>query len=109
LSELKSGLNFMKKKQIGIILIITIPALLVIISLVGNQGFIPLYKNHSHMKQLSIQIKKSQATIDSLQNEIKRLKNDTSYIEKIAREKLGMAKKNEKVYKFVEENSSEKQ
>ena len=108
MSELKFGRYFMKKKQIGIILIITVPLLMIIASLGGNQGLIALYKNHRHMKQLSIQVKKSRATIDSLQNEIKRLKNDTSYIEQIAREKLGMAKKNEKVYKFIEENSSEK-
>lgn len=99
----------MNKKQIAIILIITIPLLLIIASLGGNQGLIALYKNHRHMKQLSAQIKKSHETIDSLQNEIVRLKNDTSYIEQIAREKLGMAKKNEKVYKFVQENPSEKQ
>jgi cell division protein FtsB len=35
--------------------------------------------------------------------EIKKLKTDTAYIEKIAREKLGMAGKTEKVYKFIEE------
>jgi cell division protein FtsB len=43
------------------------------------------------------------AVQDSLKKMEKLLKNDTAYIEKTAREKLGMAKKNEKVYKFVDE------
>ena len=42
-------------------------------------------------------------TIDSLQETIEKFKHDTSYIEKYARENLGMAKEGEKVYKFLEE------
>jgi cell division protein FtsB len=39
--------------------------------------------------------------IDSLRKEIELLTNDTAYIERIAREKLGMARPGEKVYKFI--------
>ena len=49
------------------------------------------------------EIKELNDTVDSLKETIEKLKNDTAYIERIAREKLGMAKKGEKVYKFVEE------
>jgi len=41
--------------------------------------------------------------MDSLSVQNQRLKSDTAYMEKIAREKLGMARKDEKVYKFIEE------
>ena len=36
-----------------------------------------------------------------LRREIDRLRNDPAYIEKLAREKLGLAKKGEIVYKFT--------
>ena len=49
------------------------------------------------------EIKELNETVDSLKKTIEKLKTDTAYIERIAREKLGMAKKGEKVYKFVEE------
>jgi cell division protein FtsB len=77
--------------------------ILLIAALLGKQGLISLYKNHMKFKHQSEEIVKSHQIIDSLKTEIAHLKNDTGYIEKIAREKLGMAKKNEKVYKFIEE------
>ena len=72
-------------------------------SLLGENGFISLYKTHKQINFLENEIKNSNNVIDSLKNEIERLKNDTSFIEKIAREKYGMARKNEKIIKFVEE------
>lgn len=95
----------MNKKKIGIFVVITVFLFLLIFSLSGNQGLLALYKNHCRIKQLNERIQNSHATIDSLKDELVRLKTDTSYIEKIAREKLGMARKNEKVYKFVEEKN----
>jgi len=68
----------------------------------GKQGFISLYKNHQRYKAQEEQILRSHQVIDSLKTELKRLHNDTVYIEKIARERLGMAKKNEMIYKFVD-------
>lgn len=46
-------------------------------------------------------IKSITLSIDSLERENERLKNDTFYIEKIAREQIGMVKKGEKVYIFI--------
>jgi cell division protein FtsB len=73
------------------------------LSLFGNQGFIAVYKAHTETRALSERIAESKYVIDSLKLEIERLKNDTVYIEKIAREKLGMARRNEKIFKFIEE------
>lgn len=42
-----------------------------------------------------------------LQAEIERLKNDTAYLEQIAREKYGMLKKNERVFDFSRSNKSD--
>jgi len=65
----------------------------------GKQGIYYLYREE---KGKSEEIRKNERTIDSLQQEIARLTNDTAFIERIAREKLGMARPDEKIYKFIE-------
>lgn len=69
------------------------------IFLFGRQGLIYTYRQP---KQKQLEIEENRRIIDSLREEIKKLTNDTAYIERIAREKLGMARPDEKVYKFVE-------
>lgn len=93
------------KKRTQTIIWIVISAVLffLAISLFGNQGLIAVYKAYNENRSLTEQIDESERTIDSLKDEIERLKSDTAYIEKIAREKLGMARRNEKIYKFIEE------
>jgi cell division protein FtsB len=68
-----------------------------------NQGFRDIYRAYKQDRELTIKIKDAQAEADSLRSEIERLKNDTAYIEGLAREKIGMARKGEKIIKFVEE------
>jgi cell division protein FtsL len=65
----------------------------------GKQGIYYLYREE---KAKSAEIRQSRRTIDSLRQEIASLTNDTAYIERIAREKLGMARPDEKIYKFIE-------
>ena len=93
----------MKKKRlvIGSILVLFITIAVIILS--GDQGIFTMYKTGRRMKAMRRELELSREVIDSLNTEIKRLRSDTGYMEKIAREKLGMAKKNEKMYKFIEE------
>lgn len=94
----------MKKRiQTIIWVVISVVLFFLVMSLFGNQGLIAVYKAYNEDRSLTEQIKESKRTIDSLKDEIERLKSDTSYIERIAREKLGMARRNEKIYKFIEE------
>jgi cell division protein FtsB len=69
---------------------------------IGHDSIINLYASHVKAKKTEREIERTRAEIDSLSLETKRLRNDTAYIEKIAREKLGMAGKKEKIYKFIE-------
>jgi cell division protein FtsB len=69
----------------------------------GDYGFMDMYRLHSSDKARVREIAAARAEIDSLKAEIERLKYDTAYIERVAREKLGMARKDEKIFKFVEE------
>ena len=68
--------------------------------LFGKQGTYYLYRQAQERR---LEIKNDRRVIDSLQHEIKKLTNDTAYIARIAREKLGMAKPDEKVFKFVKQ------
>jgi cell division protein FtsL len=67
--------------------------------LFGKQGIVYPW---SELRRKNEEIAAKTRQIDSLRREIDLLSNDTAYIERIAREKLGMARPNENVYKFIE-------
>ena len=69
------------------------------IFLFGRQGFFYPWNELLHKNE---EIAEKTVIIDSLRKEIERLTSDTGYIEHVAREKLGMAKPDERVYKFME-------
>jgi cell division protein FtsL len=89
----------MKMKNAVIALVIAGLAVCAVFFLFGKQGIYYLYRQEQVRR---LEIRNDRRIIDSLQREIKRLTNDTAYIARIAREKLGMAKPDEKVFKFVE-------
>lgn len=92
----------MKIKKIGRWIVVAVAVLLLSFLFSGNNSIINLYSSHLDIKKKQQEIKKKHREIDSLTMETKKLKTDTLYMERIAREKLGMARKNEKVYKFIE-------
>ena len=92
----------MKIKKIGRWVVVAVVALVLSFLFTGNNSIINLYSSHLDIKKKEREIQKKHGEIDSLATEIKKLKMDTLYMERIAREKLGMAGKNEKVYKFIE-------
>ena len=94
----------MKKGKL--IALIAAPAVLAVVLIAltfGNQGFLDMYRLHGEDKARAREIAAARAQIDSLKAEIERLKSDTAYIEWIARDKHGMARRGERIFKFVEE------
>ncbi len=69
----------------------------------GSHGVIQYLRQKSHKHALMQEIDTLKVQKTKLKNESKRLKNDLDYIEKIAREKYNMKKKDEKVYKIIKE------
>ncbi len=57
------------------------------------------YRNEQYKKQIE-ELKKEEA---ALLEERKRLENDPEYLEKVARERMGLIRKGEKVYQVVPE------
>jgi cell division protein FtsB len=93
----------MKHKRIVTIAAAIAVAGVLYMVLAGNPGALTFYRTWRQIGSLQQDIVRANKTIDSLNVEIDRLKNDTAHIERIAREKYGMARSNEKLYKFIEE------
>jgi cell division protein FtsB len=53
-------------------------------------------------KRIRIKIDELEVANKELRKKIEAIKNDERYIEKVAREELGMIKEGEKVYRFAE-------
>jgi len=67
----------------------------------GPYGFIQIHSLWQEKKNLRKESRTLQAKIVDLEIEKKRLEEDKFYIEKQARERLGMVKKGEEVYRVV--------
>lgn len=63
-------------------------------------GVYSLLKLRNQALELEEQTRELTVINEELRAEIDRLKNDTAYLEQIAREKYGMLKKNERVFDF---------
>jgi len=100
MSEIKK-----KRRRIFVLIIGVLAVAGFLFFFTGSQSIPILLHSRGEVRQLKEKIRQAGKAIDSLTIEIQRLKTDTVYIEKIAREKLGMARKNEKVYKFIEQET----
>lgn len=89
----------MKKRNALVLVLFVAIAAGTLFFLFGGQG---IYYQHKELARREAEIRAHRHTADSLREVIRKLTNDTAYIERIARENLGMAAKNEKVYKFIE-------
>ncbi len=92
-----------KKKKIGRWIVLGAAFLFAASLFLGKAGVIQIYRGILDVQKKERALARLHADCDSLAAQNSRLKSDTAYIEKIAREKLGMARKDEKVYKFVPE------
>ena len=67
--------------------------------------FLPSYTQMQDLKQknreYAARIAELETKNSKMENECERLKNDPEYLEKVAREKMGLIRENEKVYKVV--------
>lgn len=70
-------------------------------------GVYSLLKVRNKTSRLEQETQELIQTNEDLQAEIERLKNDTAYLEQIAREKYGMLKKNERVFDFSRSKKSD--
>jgi cell division protein FtsB len=93
----------MKRKPLVVGFCIILVSVFFILFFSGDQGIMTFYHSGRQVHRLKKELNNAHSAIDSLTSEINRLKNDTIYLERIAREKFGMARRDEKMYKFIEE------
>jgi cell division protein FtsB len=95
----------MQKKKIIRLIFIGVAAIMLLLLFAGRYGLINLYQRvYRPLAAQRTELTQLRRLSDSLQQEKRRLETDTAYIERIAREKLGMARKDETIFKFVDEN-----
>ncbi|RMF62223.1 MAG: septum formation initiator family protein [Calditrichaeota bacterium] len=68
----------------------------------GRTNLLQLWKFKQERKALEDQLRESEKQREALRLELQKLKDDSTYIEKVARERFRMGKKGEKVYLFDE-------
>ncbi len=74
--------------------------LIVVIALLGRQGFVKLYRLSQEKNSIVADNRLLKIENHKLAEQIEKLKKDDKYLERIAREELGMIGKNETVYQF---------
>lgn len=93
-------------ESIGQMVIIVLIGILIYVLLFGDYGVWRIRAMQKEIERQQQEIEQLKAEQDSLQQERWRLINDPEYIEKLAREKYGMQKDDEVVYKFPEAEKS---
>ena len=94
--------SFPRKKILRRILFLLLFSFIFYLYFAGDYGFIRLLSLKAEKENTILETKRLQALNLDLQIEKEKLTNDLSYIEKVARERYGMAKKDEVIYKFVQ-------
>ena len=98
-SSVRKIARLIKYNKIFFIIILIIIAHLVI-AIVGSKGLITRLKLQSEKDNLEEDLKREQMKSEELKKEIDELNNSDKKIEKVAREKYGMTKPGEKIYKL---------
>ena len=98
-SLLKIIVRFLKYNKIAFLFIILI-VIQIIISVFGSKGLLTRFKLISEKKQLEHQMQSEIKNGEDIKKEINELNNSDKKIEKVAREKYGMTKEGEKIYRI---------
>ena len=69
---------------------------------VGEMGVVKYYRMKAQCSALTAEIAKLKQDNGRLRKEVSSLKNDSAYIERVARDKLGLARPGEIVYYYGE-------
>ncbi|MBL7075476.1 septum formation initiator family protein [candidate division KSB1 bacterium] len=95
----KSRRQALSKKRIRLLIAFGVLTLLVILFVGGDRGLYQIWKLSREKKHLEEQIEGLKHVEAEMKKREKKLQDDPEYLEKVAREKYGMIKKGEKVYR----------
>jgi len=89
-----------RSKLVWVVWIIVIIGSIILLS-IGDYGLMKMLKLQHDKDQISKQVDDILQEIDDIKEEIEKIQTDSAYIEKEARERLGMSKSGEKIYRTV--------
>lgn len=89
------------RRKLTLAMLVALPVLAIFTF--GNRGIIKRMELEMEYSSLYDQLYSDRATGDSLKREILRLKNDTVSIERLARERYGLVRPGESIYRVEEE------
>lgn len=92
-----------RKKRIRQLAFLAVLIFVATVFITGSRGTLQLYKFTKQKQDLESEIESLERDKSKLENVKSNLEDDPDYIEKVAREKYKMKKKEEKVYEIVEE------
>lgn len=98
-SILTKAARFLKYNKLFFILTI-IAVAMIVFSIFAEKGLLTRFKFQSEKKKLEKQLEDEKKKQEELKKEVDELNNSTEKIEKIAREKYGMTKEGEQIYKI---------
>ena len=93
-----------KKRAVKRILLLLAFAFVAYRFFAGPYGFVQIHKLWKEKGNLEKESKELQAELIDMEIEKQRLTDDEFYLEKQARERLGMVKEGEKVYRVIQED-----
>jgi cell division protein FtsB len=93
--------KLLKNKKLMIVLAVAVP--LVAYLLFGNRGILQRIRYQQQKTELQGKIREAEQETKDLQSQSKALDGDKKEIEKVARERYGMVREGEKVYKVNKE------
>ena len=93
--------KYLRKRGVILFLLIALPALSFM--MFSNKGIFQRYSLESDKKEIQLKIQEAHQEQLKLQQQSKSLDSDPKAIEKVAREKYGMIKAGETVYKVKKE------
>lgn len=82
------------------IAVVAVLLALLFILFAPGRGYFHYRKLNNQLEDLALEKERLQQENTQLTKEIERLKTDEKYLEKLAREKYGLLRKNESVYEF---------
>ncbi len=98
-SIIKQTARFLKYNKLVFILSV-IAAAMIIFAIFADKGLLTRFRYQSEKNKLEKQLGEEKKKQEELKKEVEELNNSTEKIEKIAREKYGMTKEGEQIYKI---------
>lgn len=99
---MKAGVSFqrVRSRRFLVTVVALFIAVLGVDSVFGPHGWIATYRQKLQVRQEQQSIQKLQQENDQLSNQVRSLKTDPTAIERIARERMGLVKPGELVFKL---------